>query len=30
LDDAAAYPQANPWYRAVYAGDEPVGFIMVS
>lgn len=30
LDDAAEYPQANPWYRAVYAGDEPVGFVMVS
>jgi diamine N-acetyltransferase len=30
LDDAAEYPQANPWYRAVYAGDEPVGIVMVS
>ena len=30
LDDAASYPQANPWYRAVYAGDVPVGFVMVS
>ena len=30
LADAAEYPQANPWYRAVYADDEPVGFVMVS
>lgn len=30
LAAAAAYPMANPWYRAVYAGDEPVGFVMVS
>jgi diamine N-acetyltransferase len=30
LEDAAEYPQANPWYRAVYAGDEPVGFVMMS
>ena len=30
LADAAAYPHAMPWYRAVYAGDEPVGFVMLS
>jgi GNAT superfamily N-acetyltransferase len=30
LADAAGYPQAKPWYRAVYAGGEPVGFVMVS
>ena len=30
LADAVEYPQANAWYRAVYAGDEPVGFVMVS
>jgi ribosomal protein S18 acetylase RimI-like enzyme len=30
LELAAEYPQAKPWYRAVYAGDEPVGFVMVS
>lgn len=30
LEDAAEYPQAKPWYRAVFAGDEPVGFVMVS
>ncbi len=23
-------PHGNPWYRAVFAGDEPVGFVMVS
>jgi diamine N-acetyltransferase len=30
LNDAAAAPEANPWYRAVYSGDEPVGFVMLS
>ncbi|MCO1580310.1 GNAT family N-acetyltransferase [Crossiella sp. SN42] len=30
LADAAAAPEAEPWYRAVYAGDEPVGFVMLS
>jgi diamine N-acetyltransferase len=30
LDDAAATPGANPWYRAVYSGNEPVGFVMLS
>jgi len=30
LREAAEYPQAKPWYRAVYAGDEPVGFVMLS
>jgi diamine N-acetyltransferase len=30
LDDAAAYARANPWYRAVYAGEQPVGYVMVS
>jgi diamine N-acetyltransferase len=30
LADAAATPEANPWYRAVYSGDEPVGFVMLS
>jgi diamine N-acetyltransferase len=28
--DAAAEPDANPWMRAIYADDEPVGFLMVS
>ena len=30
LDEAAEYPHANPWYRAVYVDDQPVGFVMVS
>ena len=30
LRDAAKAPKANPWYRAVYCGDEPVGFVMLS
>lgn len=30
LVEAAATPEANPWYRAVYAGDTPVGFVMLS
>jgi diamine N-acetyltransferase len=30
LDEAAATPEAAPWYRAIYADDEPVGFVMVS
>jgi GNAT superfamily N-acetyltransferase len=30
LRDAANTPKANPWYRAVYCGDEPVGFVMLS
>jgi diamine N-acetyltransferase len=28
--EAAATPDARPWYRAVYAGDRPVGFVMIS
>jgi diamine N-acetyltransferase len=28
--DAEETPEANPWYRAVYLGDEPVGFVMIS
>ncbi|MGI5519008.1 hypothetical protein [Streptomyces sp. CA-106131] len=24
LKEAAKKPEANPWYRAVYRGDEPV------
>jgi diamine N-acetyltransferase len=28
--DAAAFPAERPWYRAIYAGDQPVGFVMVS
>lgn len=30
LDEAAETPDARPWYRAVYAGDVPVGFVMIS
>jgi diamine N-acetyltransferase len=30
LDEASEYPNANPWCRAVYDGDTPVGFVMVS
>ena len=30
LAEAAVTPEGNPWYRAIYAGDEPVGFVMLS
>jgi GNAT superfamily N-acetyltransferase len=30
IDEAGEYPHANPWYRAVYDGDVPVGFVMLS
>ena len=32
LGEAAAYPHAKPWYRAVFATGpaEPVGFVMLS
>lgn len=30
LQDAQEYPDARPWYRAVYVDDEPVGFVMIS
>ncbi len=30
IAEAAATPEAKPWYRAVYDGDEPVGFVMLS
>jgi len=30
LVEAAATPAACPWYRAVYTGDVPVGFVMIS
>jgi GNAT superfamily N-acetyltransferase len=33
LAEAAEYPQAKPWYRAIFASGEsagPVGFVMVS
>lgn len=28
--DARENPEANPWFRAAYDGDEPVGFVMLS
>ncbi len=30
LKEAAEYPHANPWFRAVYADEQPVGFVMLS
>jgi diamine N-acetyltransferase len=30
LRDASEYPHAKPWYRVIYADDEPVGLVMVS
>jgi diamine N-acetyltransferase len=30
LIDAEEIPEGRPWYRAIYAGDEPVGFVMLS
>jgi diamine N-acetyltransferase len=30
LVDAAETPDACPWFRAVYAGDVPIGFVMIS
>jgi diamine N-acetyltransferase len=30
LSEAVATPAACPWHRAVYAGEEPVGFVMIS
>ena len=30
LREAAENPQGNPWYRAVYADEQPVGFVMLS
>jgi GNAT superfamily N-acetyltransferase len=30
LREAAETPEGSPWYRAVYLGDEPVGFVMLS
>jgi diamine N-acetyltransferase len=23
-------PEGNPWYRAIYSGEKPVGFVMLS
>lgn len=30
LEEAAATPEGAPWYRAIYAGETPVGFVMLS
>ena len=30
LREAAGHPNENPWLRAVYAGEQPVGFVMVA
>lgn len=30
IAEAAATPQAKPWYRAIYVGAAPVGFVMLS
>jgi GNAT superfamily N-acetyltransferase len=30
LTVAQEIPEGKPWYRAVYAGDQPVGFVMLS
>ncbi len=30
LGEAADTPEGSPWYRAVYVGDDPVGFVMLS
>lgn len=30
LAEAAAKPDARPWHRSVYAGEVPVGFLMLA
>ena len=30
FEEARDTPEGNPWYRAIYADDEPVGFVMLS
>jgi diamine N-acetyltransferase len=30
MEDAARSPHAKPWHRAVYAGEDAVGFVMLS
>jgi GNAT superfamily N-acetyltransferase len=30
LAEADAHPEGNPWFRAVYADELPVGFVMLS
>lgn len=30
IEEAAEHPEGSPWFRAVYADDRPVGFVMLS
>jgi len=30
LGEAASKPEACPWFRAIYAGQTPVGFVMIT
>jgi diamine N-acetyltransferase len=30
LAEALEFPDAKPWYRAMYVDEEPVGFVMIS
>jgi diamine N-acetyltransferase len=30
IREAVETPEGAPWYRAIYAGEEPVGFVMLS
>src|SRR6185503_8623897 len=30
LEEARETPEGKPWYRAIYADDKPVGFVMLS
>jgi GNAT superfamily N-acetyltransferase len=30
LEEARETPEGNPWYRAIYVDDQPVGFVMLS
>lgn len=30
LNEARDTPEGNPWYRAMYADDQPVGFVRLS
>ena len=30
LSDAQEIPEGKPWYRAIYADGQPVGFVMLS
>lgn len=30
IEEAGDCPEGNPWYRAVHADEQPVGFVMLS